>query len=195
MMKNKLIGICAILTLFSLAGGATAATYKYTYTDTYNAGHLYMKSNFFSPDDSVSWQFNINSKGYDSSNQEVKKAFIKFQFQDDSRDFFEYAALQIGTFEKTWEVDTGRKKIRVNALTTLRDTGLLDVTLIAAFGDFYFNSAKLIARADDRTTTGGPPLTQNPIPSALLLMGSGLIAVAGAARRRKTKKLSSETTI
>jgi hypothetical protein len=178
-MKKKLLRISVLLMLFGMMGTASAATY----TDIYDApgiNGLYMKGSLFGSDDSHSWTFDLKNDGFDPSSETVNNASVSLKFKDDSsHDFFEFARLDLnlGTQIFNWEVDTGTKTFQINSLLTLNATGLLNMTLTAKLGDFYFLGSKLVANAVDSPAAV-------PVPSALLLMGSGLIGIATATRRK-----------
>lgn len=65
----------------------------------------------------------------------------------------------------------------------LEATGHLTVTVSSNYGDFYLASSTLTATGDDGTSNGTAPV---PEPTTMLLMGSGLLGLAGF--RRKARK-------
>jgi len=92
----------------------------------------------------------------------------------------EWLIIQIGAFD----FDTGDmlltftdtlfyRDLEVNALATLNETGTLNVTIAAVFGDFYVGDSVLTVVT-----------SSVPEPSALGLMGLGLISLWAARRRR-----------
>ncbi len=164
----------AMTFVFGVAGAANAGV---IHTDTYtNAdADTIMSGSLFGAKDSVSWQFNILDDGYNPANEEITSATVSLNLADDGGffDWFEFATLDVGTNVFFWEVDTGTSTFSIDSLMVLSSTGMLDVTLTAISGDFYFNSATLMATAE--SVSG---------PATLALLGLGLLSL-GAARRRR----------
>ncbi|WDN89653.1 hypothetical protein BuS5_02621 [Desulfosarcina sp. BuS5] len=178
-MKKFLMFLCAMMLVFGMVGTASAISY----TDTYDAGHLYMRGSLWGYNDSVSWTFDITDDGFNPVTQDVTSASVELNLQDDSGwDFWEWAALDVGTNSFSWEVDTGDVSFTITSLMTLSNTGTVDATLTATFGDFYFNSATLTAEGTE------PGVAPVPEPSTILLMGVGLLGLVGYSRKRFSKK-------
>ena len=180
-MKKILMFLCAVTLVFGMIGTASAIPY----TDTYDAGHLYMTSHLLlQPDDSVSWTFDITNDGFNPVTQDVTSASISLNFTDDGGrfDFGETADLDVGNNYFYWGVDTGDVSFTITSLMTLSDSGTIDCTLTAEAGDFYFNSAILSAEGTE------PSSAPVPEPSTILLMGAGLLGLAGYNRKRLNKK-------
>ncbi len=176
----------AIWTRFILVSWLTLASASASaaiYTDTFNPTPDIFLTGLINPlgQDSVSWTFDITSDGYlPGTSDPIQSASIAMSLRDDTdtiwwSPIFEFATILVDNdFTAFWEVDTGTTSIQVESVITLTQTGTLDVTLIALVGDFYFEDATLTA---DTTVV--------PVPAAVWLFGSGLVGLAGVARRKK----------
>ena len=180
-MKKFLMFFCTVMLVFGMIGTASAISY----TDTYDAGGLYMSSHLSIPDDSVSWTFDITNDGFNPATQDVTSASISLNFTDDGGwELWELADLNVGANTFSWEVNTGGISFTITSLMTLSNLGTIDCTLIADAGDFYFNSARLNAEGTD-PGSGTAPVSE---PATILLMGVGLLGLAGFSRKRLNKK-------
>ncbi len=181
-MKKTIVGLSVMLMMIGMTGIASAV--PYTYTDVYDAESLYMKGKLFGADDSISWTFNIKDDGFDPVTQDVTSADVQLSFTDDSGlyDFWEYARLDAGTNNFYWEVETGDISFTLASLMTLSNTGTVDATLTALWGDFYFESATLTAEG---TAPSSGSTTSTPEPTTMLLLGIGLVGLAGREVRRR----------
>lgn len=182
-MKRLLLLYAFFLLFIGTAGTASAITY----TDVYDANHLYMRGSLFGYDQSVAWTFDITDDGFNPVTQDVTGASITLNLTDDSGwfDIVEYAELNVGQNEFFWEVDSGDISIEIASLMTLSESGTVDARLTATFGDFYFNSATLTAEGTDPDTIGAGATQPVPEPANILLMGTGLIGLAGFMKKAR----------
>ena len=180
-MKKFLILLSAVL----LVLGAAGAVHALPYTDTYvvDVEQRYMRGWAF---DEVEWTFDLTQEKYgpdrfNPATQDVTSASVILNLTDDSRcwDFWEVAYLDVGMNQFVWEVDTGDVSFQVSSIITLSDTGKIDASLRAIWGDFYFNSATLTAEGT-LPDVGTSPI---PEPAAILLFGTGLIGLTFVTRR------------
>ena len=181
-MKNILLFLCVALMVFGMTGSASAIPY----VDTYDAKATYLEGSWsiWGEDDTISWTFDITDAGFNPDTQDITSASISLNFSDDSCDWFEMAALELGENLFVWEVNTGDVSVTLSSLMTLNNTGTIDATLTAVGGDFYFNSATLTADGTE-PGSGSAPV---PEPSTTILMGLGLLGLVGYGRKKLIKK-------
>ena len=123
--------------------------------------------------DFATWVFDITDEGFNPAIENIESAEIGLSLTDDEGwlDLFEYALIDIEENLHTWEVDSGEIAFEVQALSGLSEEGKLEITLIALFGDFYFNSATLNAQS---------PAIPTPEPSTIFLLIAGFTVYLGA---------------
>ncbi|MCF8026230.1 MAG: PEP-CTERM sorting domain-containing protein [Desulfobacteraceae bacterium] len=181
-MNRILTILTSFLLVFAFAG--TAAAVSYDYTDTFKPSTEYMNSWWCwgEGNNSVSWPFDITKEGFDPDTQDIGAATVGLTLEDDNGGdwFFEFAGFNVGQDFWWGEVDTGDYSFRlsVTSLAELSDTGTIDATLTSFWGDFNFVESTLNASTQ--------PV---PEPATMLLFGSGLVCLAGIARRRKSAKI------
>lgn len=180
-MKTKLFGITVFLITLATTYSVNAATY----TDTHTANIEISGPNNPWSLTTYTWTFDLTKNGFNPAEETISDAIIQLNLNDDNDALaLEFANIQIGDqTSSAWTVVSELKTLTVTSFTTLNATGLLNITLMATQGDFSFLVGELIANT---TAINNPSAV--PAPSALLLMGSGLIGVATAARRKAKNK-------
>ena len=175
-MKRLII----LLVSLALVFGAVDMVRAISYSDIHIA-NLYMRSGY-----STQWTFDITDpQGFDPNTQDVTSASISLSLTDDNSkfDFWEYANLRVGENRFFWEVDTGTTSYSVNSLMSLNTSGMVTARLTALLGDFWFNKATLHAQATDPVGATTPV----PEPGTILLLGTGLMGLVVASRKKLKK--------
>jgi hypothetical protein len=161
-----------------------------SYEDVHDFNHYRMDP--WGANSSVEWVFDItDGSPWDPNAQEITSASVTLKFSDVDDgwfDWFEFATLDVGTNSFFWEVDNGNVGFAVTSLMTLSNTGRVDATLTARWGDFYFDRATLYADGTELDPSGGDAPAPVPEPSTILLMGTGILGLVAYGRKRYNKK-------
>ena len=181
-MNRILTMLTGFLLVFAFAG--TAGAVSYNYKDTVKPDSEYMMNYWCwgEKNSSVSWEFDITKDGFDPGTQDIGAATVGLILEDNNGGdwLFEFAGFNVGQDYWWGEVDTGNYSfgLSVTSLAELNEDGTIDATLTSFWGDFNFKESTLYASTQ--------PV---PEPATMLLFGSGLVCLAGIARRRKSAKI------
>jgi len=190
-MKKFQFLVVLVGVVFLLASPAAAVYWSDTYTP---ADPVYMTMG-----DTYDYTHNINDDGFNVWSDYVGWYKVDLSVSDDiSWDFIsdalfdwrkEYVEVSTGYFfwhdgAESYEVDFNRydpithEVVSRPGWLSLNTTGTLNVQLEGLGGDFYFFESVLTAR----------PTKPVPEPGTIVLMGLGLVGLAGMGRKKLFKK-------
>ncbi|MCE5274964.1 MAG: PEP-CTERM sorting domain-containing protein [Syntrophaceae bacterium] len=171
-MKRVLSIIVAVIVLSCLAGAAWAI--PWTWTDTVNPD----PDIFIGP--SYSYVHDITDTGFNPGSDNVDNFSLAINLYDDGDRGMELVSITLdnwlwaGIRNGAQDVDLGYGLL---GSFLLLDDGLLNVRLTSTCGDFYFGDSVLTANGNETAPV--------PEPATLLLLGSGLLGLAGFRRKNK----------
>ncbi len=183
MVRNLFVATFALGFLF-VAGMASAA--PMTWIDTVDV------SASLAHGESITYTHNITDQptGFILGQHQVNTAYLSIELRDDGDTdswckihTWEVALItsEDGAAFKITDVDYDDVGVKLGAVATLNDSGLLDVTLRSLLGDFEVRISTLFMRGDDGTGGQTSPI---PEPSAALLFGLGTLVVGSGGRRK-----------
>jgi hypothetical protein len=144
---------------------------------------------FSSSNTTKTWTFDLDNDALDwgdiNSEDSINWAFLSFGTFDDHDSQLEYANINLdGTLNFNWEVDPGWWSANVSSLVV--DDHFLAVTFNLLRGDFGVSWVNLFGDyTDNRENTSAAPV---PEPATMLLLGCGLIGLAGSSRKKWLKR-------
>jgi len=171
-MKKILAGLFAILLVFGVVGMANATLY----TDVNCEGFWFDGDNT-----SHTWTFNLDNDnllfGDINPGDTINSAFLNIGFYDDL-DIFkaEFGDVLTDSLLRwdNFEVDILDSLCSINVLGQVVDDHILYLTIERNYGDFGVAGAEIT----------GCYTTPVPEPATMILVGAGLIALAGFGRKR-----------
>ncbi|GAB6907349.1 putative Secreted protein containing PEP-CTERM bacterial domain [Desulfosarcina cetonica] len=182
-MKKVIVFLCSLVLVFGLVSVASAVPTTWTDTIDWNPDQ------FVDDWNSVSYTHDITDDGFDTifGGDYITDYSLTIRLYDDQSGwdevFVETAFISqpgiIGDGFYNFSYTSETYGWSLAGLIQLNLLGTLDVTVTSVFGDFYLDYSILTANGESAPV---------PEPATMLLLGTGLVGLAGASRKKIFKK-------
>jgi hypothetical protein len=180
-MKKHILS--TLIVMLTLVFAQPAFAVPMTWTDSHNPQDIFFGSNDVK---TYSYTHDIRDEGFGVGEDLVLAYDLSINLYDDKDKLStEYARIDLpGLYaDRVVEIDYANVDLGMSLVgwVMLNLTGQLDVTINWKSGDFYFGDSLLTAYGLESNPNGTAPV---PEPASMLLLGTGLIGLAGLGRKK-----------